>query len=143
MLINYPEKDYILKKIKDNRTEKQFSQEYMAMKLDISQTAYSCIESGKTDLHISHLSKIAETLERSIVEFFPAFAKMQQHNQVQKGYVNQAETINNHPTEVRSEAIDTLKSEVAFLREQLMEQMRAFQQERVQWAEVLAKMSGK
>ena len=59
-----------MKKIKPNnllrrlRREKDFSQEYVAFELGISQKAYSDIENGKTHLKLSmilSLSKILDT----------------------------------------------------------------------------------
>lgn len=41
------------------RLQKEFSQEYMAAKLNISQEAYSKIELGKTELTVSRLHEIA------------------------------------------------------------------------------------
>ncbi|MEC4112782.1 helix-turn-helix domain-containing protein [Myroides pelagicus] len=52
-------------KIKERRKALGFSQEYVAMKLGISQKAYSDIESGKTKLKTEVLNEIAEILEIS------------------------------------------------------------------------------
>ncbi|MTG96905.1 MULTISPECIES: helix-turn-helix domain-containing protein [Myroides] len=52
-------------KIKSRRKSLGFSQEYVAMKLGISQKAYSDIESGKTKLKTEVLNEIAVILEIS------------------------------------------------------------------------------
>jgi len=50
------------------RQEKQLTQEQMSEKLNLSTSAYCKIEYGETDLTLSRLNQIAETLEMSAVE---------------------------------------------------------------------------
>lgn len=52
-------------KIKNIRELKNFTQEYMAEKLDISQAAYSKMEKGNTKISKDKLYKISEILEVS------------------------------------------------------------------------------
>ncbi len=58
-------------KMRTRRKELGFSQEYVAMKLNISQKAYSDIESGKTKLKNDILNEIAVILEISPFEICP------------------------------------------------------------------------
>jgi len=58
----------ILEKIRLTRQLRGYSHEYIAQALDISQAAYSKIESGKTQLTIQRLFQIAEILEASIFD---------------------------------------------------------------------------
>ncbi len=53
-------------RIKHLREQRNYSQEYLASKLNISQRAYSKIETGETKLSVDNLFRIAETLETSI-----------------------------------------------------------------------------
>ena len=53
----------IIDKIKEIRTDKGYSHEYMALELDISQVAYSKLEKLDTKLSVERLYKIAEILE--------------------------------------------------------------------------------
>lgn len=53
-------------RIKHLREQRNYSQEYLASKLNISQRAYSKVETGETKLSVDNLLKIAETLETSI-----------------------------------------------------------------------------
>ena len=53
-------------RIKHLREQRNYSQEYLASKLNISQRAYSKMETGQTKLSVDSLFKIAETLETSI-----------------------------------------------------------------------------
>ena len=55
--------DSIGEKIRVQRLIKNYSQEYMAFELDISQPAYSKIERGETRLSIDRVYEIAEILE--------------------------------------------------------------------------------
>jgi transcriptional regulator with XRE-family HTH domain len=50
-------------KIRKLRELRNYSQEFMALKLGISQVAYSKIETGQTQMNLQRLEKIAETLE--------------------------------------------------------------------------------
>lgn len=53
-------------RIKNLREERNYSQQYLATKLGISQKAYSKIETGETKLSVDNLLKIAEILETTI-----------------------------------------------------------------------------
>jgi len=55
-------------KIREVRTLKGFSQEYIANKMGVSQKAYSKIERGQTKLGIIALTKISDILELSLFE---------------------------------------------------------------------------
>lgn len=63
-------KNNILNKIRLKRLEKNFSQDYLASKIGISQSYYARIESGKNALTLVNLLKIAEDLEVSPKKFF-------------------------------------------------------------------------
>jgi len=52
-----------MNKIRKKRRELDFSQEYVAIELGISQKAYCDIENGKTKLKMDVLFKIANTLK--------------------------------------------------------------------------------
>ncbi|MXV49937.1 helix-turn-helix domain-containing protein [Pedobacter sp. HMF7647] len=58
-------------KIRIQRVIKQYSQEYVANCMDISQAAYSKIERGETELSVERLYEIAEILEVSPFTFLP------------------------------------------------------------------------
>ena len=52
--------------IKKAREEKNYSQQYLAQQLGMSQKAYSKIENSQTNITINHLDKIAQVLETSM-----------------------------------------------------------------------------
>ncbi|MBS1526465.1 MAG: helix-turn-helix transcriptional regulator [Bacteroidetes bacterium] len=58
-------------KIRLQRLTKNYSQEYMAFMLDISQAAYSKIERGETELTLKRIYEIAEILEVTPFLFMP------------------------------------------------------------------------
>lgn len=62
--------NYILNKIRVNRIEKNYSQAYLASKLQISQSYYAKIERGKTDLTLARFIVIAAVLEMKPQDFF-------------------------------------------------------------------------
>lgn len=53
--------------IRKRREERNYTQEYLAYKLNISQNAYSKIELGYTKITVERLFQIAEVLEMSAV----------------------------------------------------------------------------
>ena len=57
-------------KIRLIRETKGFSQEQLAEKLDMSPSAYGDIERGSSDIKLSRLEKIAESLEIKLSELF-------------------------------------------------------------------------
>lgn len=61
-------KEYSMR-IRKFRQLQDFSQEFMAMKMGITMSAYSKIERGKTELTLFRLSQIASVLEVDIIDF--------------------------------------------------------------------------
>jgi len=58
-------------KIRIRRLTKNYSQEYMAFMLEISQAAYSNLERDETEMTIKRIYEIAEILEMSPFELMP------------------------------------------------------------------------
>jgi transcriptional regulator with XRE-family HTH domain len=61
-------KEYSMR-IRKFRQLQDFSQEFMAMKMGITMSAYSKIERGKTELTLFRLGQIASVLEVDIIDF--------------------------------------------------------------------------
>jgi len=57
---------HIGNRIKRIREERDYSQDYIAQRLNITQKAYSKIETNQTRLSVDNLLKIAEVLETSV-----------------------------------------------------------------------------
>jgi len=62
--------DLVLKTLRSMRIEKNYTQEYISMELNISQSYYGRIENGKADLNISNLYKILLILDTDYIDFF-------------------------------------------------------------------------
>ncbi len=58
------------KKLKSARFEKNYTQEYMASVLNISQKTYSNFENDITQPNVNQLQQIANELDKSIFELF-------------------------------------------------------------------------
>lgn len=54
--------------IRNKREQLNYTQEYLAAKLNISQNAYSKIELGYTKITLERLFQIAEVLETEVME---------------------------------------------------------------------------
>jgi transcriptional regulator with XRE-family HTH domain len=75
-------------KIKKLRELKNYTQEYMADKLDMTQPSYSKIETGETDISYGKLEKIADVLQlrpEDIVAFNEHLVFNIMHNQTVNG----------------------------------------------------------
>lgn len=70
MLMEDVSSSIILQNIRDLRQEKKYSQEYMALRLEISQNAYSKLERGITRLTLERMAQIAEILGIGMAGFF-------------------------------------------------------------------------
>jgi transcriptional regulator with XRE-family HTH domain len=55
--------------VRNRRIYRNYTQEYLALKLHISQNAYSKIELGYTKITLERLFQIADILEFDVVEF--------------------------------------------------------------------------
>ncbi len=56
-------------RIRKFRQLQDYSQEFMAMKMGITMSAYSKIERGKTELTLFRLTQIAEVLQLDLMDF--------------------------------------------------------------------------
>lgn len=60
----------IISNIRQMRLDRNYTQDYMAMKLNISQNAYSKLELGRSSLSLERLFQISAVLEIEISELF-------------------------------------------------------------------------
>ena len=60
----------VVQKIRDRRHALKYTQTFVALKLGISQNAYSKIEAGLTNFSIERFYAIAEVLQVDIKDFF-------------------------------------------------------------------------
>lgn len=58
------------KRIKEIRINKGLSQEKFALKIDMDRTYYASVESGKRNISLKNIKKIADGFEMSLEELF-------------------------------------------------------------------------
>lgn len=113
----------VAEKIKRLRKSKGFSQEDMADKLSISQSAYARIESGESNSWANHIQKLSEIFETKPENFLTDETNnLEQENTDQKGgmafqFVGTINTINSLSeklVEQYEERIKELKDQVEF-----------------------------
>lgn len=105
-------------KIKKLRELKNLTQEYMADKLQMSQSNYSRIESNELDIPFTKLQLIADILEISLhdlIEFDAKYFFNNVHAQTINGNINNAASDNEK--RLYEEQIISLKNEVSYLKE--------------------------
>jgi len=116
----------VVSNVKRLREQKEYSQEYMGIKLGISQPSYSRIESGEAVLSLDQLQKIADILETDISALFDT-SKITIQNQtnsegefINGGYIENLHIENKETTkkliQTLEEKIQHLKNEIEFLR---------------------------
>lgn len=98
----------IAKQIGEIRKSKEYSQEYMATKLNISQQAYQKIESGKTNISLSCALSIAEILEINFEQLTNADGTIELHSKNGLNN-NQLSTEVLHLRKMNSELVQLLK----------------------------------
>src|SRR5690554_2263619 len=100
----------IEEKIKNFKELKNFTQEYMAEKLGVSQAAYSKIESGATKLSYSKIIDIAKIFEVPVEEIL-AFDSQKYFNSFNnvKGSNNGSVTINIEENDIKNLYEDKIK----------------------------------
>jgi transcriptional regulator with XRE-family HTH domain len=99
--------NHITEKIREVRTAKSISQEYMANQLGIDTSSYHRIERGSSPLSVTRLALIASVLEVEVVDLINA----------RNSPAEPAEVLKNHPY------VKHLEDEVCFLRQQLSDRM--------------------
>lgn len=107
-------------KIKKIRELKGISQDYVASQLEISQRAYSKIETGSTRLRWDHIQDIAKILGIDPMEMIQADESLVFNHCQQSGKFG--DLYNNFPKELKEQyeiQIKYLKEEITFLRKQL------------------------
>ena len=121
----------IVSNIKRIREQKGYKQEYMAVKMGITQPSYSRIESQEASLSIEKLQKIADILDTDISAFLDA-SKITIQNQTNNdgaygnGYVENLTIENKETTQKLIQTLENenqhLKNEIEFLRSMLKNQ---------------------
>ncbi len=105
-------------KIKKLRELKNFTQSHMATEMGITQSAYSKIEQGETEITYAKMSKIADVLGISpedIAAFNEQMIFNVMHNQTGNGFVIQ-KGISDKERELYEKQISILMEELTYLK---------------------------
>ena len=100
-------------KIKKLRELKNYTQQYMADQLDISQSGYGKIERNEIDISISKLEKIAKILDTDIYTVMIFDEKNVFNTRMEK----HTYTSVNNQTELFDKIIHQYKEEIGYLKE--------------------------
>ena len=106
-------------KIKKLRELKNLTQEHMASVIGVTQSAYSRMELGETEITYSKLVRIAGELgmkPEEVIAFNESMVFNVMHNQTGNGLIIQNNALNNEERELYKLQIETLKEEVAYLK---------------------------
>lgn len=57
-------------RIRELRTDRGYSQEKFALKIDMDRTYYASVEAGKRNISLKNIKKIADGLDVSLEELF-------------------------------------------------------------------------
>ncbi|WP_438965060.1 helix-turn-helix domain-containing protein [Flavobacterium sp.] len=99
----------ILKNIEEIRKSKGYSHEYVASMLNISQVAYSKIESNKTKLTVERLYSISDILEVSVSKILGISTKnelIQTNRDSSTGYLQQIDNFYQESKEQNTKIIE-------------------------------------
>ncbi|TVQ78090.1 MAG: XRE family transcriptional regulator [Flavobacteriales bacterium] len=108
-------------KIRKIREIKGFSQDYMAMQMEMSQRQYQRLESGKADINMSKLEEICKTLEVSIDQLL-GFDEKYIFQNCNNAFGRENEYHNHFPQQLEElyrERIKHLEEEIVYLRNML------------------------
>lgn len=104
-------------KIKKYREQRNYTQQYMSDRLNISQNTYSKIETGGIKLTVDRLNKIAEVLEVPVEQILSSDNQVFNFNNsnIEKfyGYI---ETLQEDNKELTQKTIDILNSQLEYLK---------------------------
>lgn len=110
-------------KIKKLRELRNFTQEFLAERLDMSQTGYSKIERGETDISISRLQQIAKVLAVEIQDILGFDEKMifnlSNNNQGESHGIVIHSEVSDRERDLYAKQLAYLQEEIKYLREQL------------------------
>ena len=114
-------------RIKKIREFRNFTQQHLADKLDISQNAYSKIENGTTKLTIDRLEQIANLLDVPIESVLSNEKQVFNVENHAKFYAH-IENLYEESKEILQQQIESQKQQVVFLQSQNEKLMRAIEE---------------
>jgi transcriptional regulator with XRE-family HTH domain len=115
---------HIGQKIKKLRELKNLTQTHMAQQLGVSQSAYSKMELGESEVTYNRLEKISEILEmkpEEVISFNESMVFNEMNNQYGGNVFSQIDqnTISDTERQLYQDQINLLKEEVSYLKKML------------------------
>lgn len=106
-------------KIKKFREQKNYTQQYMSDRLNISQNTYSKIETGGIKLTVERLNQIAEVLEVPIEQILSSDNQVFNfHNSNIEKFYGYIETLHEDNKELTQKTIEILSSQLEYLKKE-------------------------
>jgi transcriptional regulator with XRE-family HTH domain len=103
--------------IRSIREAKGYSQDYMADSLNISQSAYACLEAGKTSLRVDRLLEIMKILDADITAVFaPVAISTTKEESVNEKFASYPDL-----KLIYDQLFEEMKDEISFLRSLVMQ----------------------
>jgi len=109
----------IVSNIKRIREQKGYSQEYMAIQLDMKQATYSRLESQESKLTLDRLQQIADILETDISTLLNSSKVTIQNQTNNEGSFGYVENLYNENKEAVRKLIQTLENENQHLKKEI------------------------
>ena len=111
----------IIKKIREIRKEKGYSNEAMAMDLDISTSAYNKMERMEASISLERFIKIREILDVPYSEFFDCTTKNVYNQDLKDRSIGHYEiqTLNQENQEVTKKLISNYDQQIVHLKEEI------------------------
>ena len=111
----------IIKKIRDLRKEKGYSNEAMAMDLDISTSAYNKMERMEASISLERFIKIREILDVPYSEFFDCTTKNIYKQDLKDHSIGHYEiqTLNQENQEITKKLISSYEQQITYLQKEL------------------------
>jgi transcriptional regulator with XRE-family HTH domain len=120
-----PAGSQIGQKIKKLRELRNFTQQHMAEELGLSQSAYSKLEMGESEITYNKLERVAEVLgmkPEELITFNESMVFNVMHNQTGQGFVINNNQLSEAEKTLYLQQIELLKDEVNYLK-RLLEQV--------------------
>lgn len=106
----------ILKKVKDTRRIKGFSNENMAYELNISSSAYNKLERSETTLTLERLLQIKDILDISLTDLLEIKTGDVLHQNINDNAIGKVETLYQENKEVYEKLIASKDEQIALLK---------------------------
>lgn len=112
-----------LLRLRANRESKGYTQEYMAEMLGICQSTYALLESGKVNMGIGRLLRIADILETNVLELLESGSGQVTQNS-NSSLVPRSSGVEPVNQQINDRLIGELLNEIEFLRSLVRQQMQ-------------------